>query len=167
MDIFYHAQSFEQNVKVGSVGLIGSSSTRIVELSQRLPKRIWVFKTPKGMKGSIQLVASLLVSEAPSVAVETNQPHVIFYDVFSPHSVVFTDSGTLERIQEVSGYFQYRWHAAFSTSFRGDAGLRAMEADVVRGLEAMVTGWAKVQMLERVNDRGSVRPINPFAQSSN
>src|SRR5215471_20815883 len=112
MDIFYHSQSFEQNIKNGSVGLIGSSSQKIVELSQRLPKRIWVFKTPKGMKGSIRLVASLLVSEEPSVAVQTDQPHVIFYDVFSPDSVVFTDSGTLERIQEVSGYFQYRWHAA-------------------------------------------------------
>lgn len=166
MDIFYHAQSFEQNIKDGSVGLIGSGSPRIVELSQRLPKRIWVFKTPKGMKGSIQLVASLLVSEEPSVAVQTDQPNVIFYDVFSPHSVVFTDSSSLERVQQVSGYFQYRWHAAFSTSFRGDAGLRAMEADVVRGLEATVMDWARVQMLELVKDRGSVRPINPFAQSS-
>jgi hypothetical protein len=166
MDIFYHAQSFEQSIRAGSFGLIGSSSPKIVELSQRLPKRIWVFETPKGMKGSIQLVASLLVSETPSVAVQTDQPHVIFYDVFSPDSVIFTDSGTLKRTQEVSGYFQYRWHAPFSTSFRGDAGLRAMEADVVRGLESMVTGWAKVQMLERVNDRGSVRPINPLAQSS-
>ena len=164
MDIFYHSQSFEQTIKNGSVGLIGSSSTKIVELSHRLPKRVWVFKTPRGMKGSIQLVASLLVSEEPSVAVQTDQPHVIYYDVFSPDSVIFTESGTPERIREVSGHFQYRWHTAFSASFRGDAGLQPMEADVVRGLEAMVADWGKVQMLERVNEREKVRPINPFAK---
>ena len=164
MDIFYHSQSFEQNVKNGSVGLIGSSSRKIVELSERLPRRVWVFKTPKGMKGSIQLVASLLVNEAPSVAVQTDQPHVIYYDVFSPQSVVYTNAGTPDRIQEVSRLFQYRWRTAFSASFRGDAGLQAMEADVVRGLQAMVADWEKVQMLERVKDRDNVRPINPFAQ---
>ncbi|WP_053572309.1 hypothetical protein [Caballeronia cordobensis] len=166
MDIFYHSQSFEQNVKNGVVGLIGSSSQKIVELTQRLPKRVWVFKTPKGMKGSIQLVASLLISEEPTVAVQTDQPHVIYYDVFASDSVLFTDSGTLEHIEEVSGHFQYRWHTAFSASFRGDAGLQPMEADVVRGLQAIVADWEKVQMLERVKDRDSVRPINPFAARS-
>ncbi|WP_244830472.1 MULTISPECIES: hypothetical protein [unclassified Caballeronia] len=163
MDIFYHAPSFEQNVKNGLVGSIGSSSAKLVTLSQRLPKRIWVFKTPRGLKGSIQLLASLLVCDEPSVAVQSDQPHMVFYDVFSPESVIFTESGTPERIEEVSGYFQYRWHAAFSASFRGDVGLQAMEADVVRGLEALVSGWERVQMLERVKNVDSVRPINPFA----
>ncbi|GJH17322.1 hypothetical protein CBA19CS22_12290 [Caballeronia novacaledonica] len=158
MDIFYHSQSFEQSVKNGAVGLIGSSSPKIVELSHRLPKRVWVVKTPRGMKGSIQLVASLLISEEPSVAVQTDQPNIIYYDVFSPDSVFFTDSGTPERIREVSEHFQYRWHTAFSASFRGDSGLQAMEADVVRGLETVVADWGKVQMLERVKDREKVRP---------
>jgi hypothetical protein len=43
-------------------------------LLRPLPKRIWVFKTPKGMKGSIQLVGSLLVSDEPRVAVKTEYP---------------------------------------------------------------------------------------------
>ena len=98
MDIFYRSQSFEQDVKNGAVGLIGSSSPKIVELSHRLPKRVWVFKSPRGMKGSIQLVASLLISEEPTVAVQTDQPHVVYYDVFSSDSVLFTNSGTHERI---------------------------------------------------------------------
>ncbi|SAK48596.1 hypothetical protein AWB80_01243 [Caballeronia pedi] len=153
--------------RTAHVGLIGSSSPKIVQLSHRLPKRVWVVKTPRGMKGSIQLVASLLISEEPSVAVQTDQPNVIYYDVFSPDSVFFTDSGTPERIREVSEHFQYRWHTAFSASFRGDSGLQAMEADVVRGLEALVADWDKIQMLERVKDRDKVRPINPFAQPSN
>ncbi|WP_087633980.1 hypothetical protein [Caballeronia telluris] len=166
MDIFFHSPSFEENVKNGQVGTLGSNSTKLVALSERLPKRIWVFKTPKGMKGSIQLLACLLISDEPSVAVQTDYPHVIFYDVFSPGSVVFTDSDTPARIQEVSAFFQYRWHTAFSASFKGGAGLQAIEANIVRGLEALVEDCGKVQMLERVNDRDKVQPINPFARPS-
>jgi hypothetical protein len=165
MDIFYHSSNFEQNVKNGQVGLLGFNSNKIFELSQRLPKRIWVVKTPRGMKGSIQLVASLLVSDEPTVAVNTEHPHLIYYHVFAPESLIFTDSAAPERIEEVSGYFQYRWRTAFSAAFKADAALQPMEANVVRGLEAMVAGWDTVQLLERVKDRDSVRPINPFASS--
>jgi hypothetical protein len=103
------------------VGYFGCNNTKIVQLAERLPERIWVFKTPKGMKGAIQLVGSLLVSDEPRVAINTEYPHVIYYDPFSPESVIYTNSGTQERISEVSGYFQYRFHSAFSANFNGDA----------------------------------------------
>lgn len=166
MDIFYYWQKLEQNLKSGEVGYFGSNSPKIAQLAERLPKRIWVFRTPKGMKGSIQLAGSLLVSEEPCVAVATEYSHVIHYDPFSPESVIFTDSHTPERISEVSAYFQYRFHAAFSSNFNGDAGVQAMESNVVRGLEQMVAGWERCQMLERVSDRKKVQPINPFAPQS-
>ncbi|MFL9914744.1 hypothetical protein PQR75_42350 [Paraburkholderia fungorum] len=51
MDIFYYWQKLEQNLKNGQVGYFGSNNTRMIQLADRLPKRIWVFKTPKGMKG--------------------------------------------------------------------------------------------------------------------
>ena len=54
------------------------------------------------MKGSVQLFGSLLVSDEPRVAAQTSYPHVIYYDPFSPASVMFTDSDTSQRIQEVS-----------------------------------------------------------------
>ncbi|MEX3815611.1 hypothetical protein AB3X96_36170 [Paraburkholderia sp. BR13439] len=166
MDIFYYWQKLEQNLKEGPVGYFGSNNTKILELTQRLPKRIWVFKTPRGMKGSIQLVGSLLVSETPCVAVKTDYPNVIYYDPFSSESVMYIDSGTPQRIQEVSGYFQYRFHSAFSSNFQGDAGLQAMESNVVRGFEALVADWDTCQMLDRVKNREKVQPINPFAQHS-
>ncbi|SAL80658.1 hypothetical protein [Caballeronia telluris] len=166
MDIFYHWQKLEHNLKNGEVGHLGSNNSKIVQLAERLPKRIWVFKTPKGMKGSIQLVGSLLVSDEARVAVATDYRNVICYDPFSSESVMFTDSGTPERIQEVSAYFQYRFHSAFSANFNGDAGLQAMESNVVRGLESMVVDWGRCQMLERVKDGKKVQPINPFAKLS-
>ncbi|WOD17111.1 hypothetical protein [Paraburkholderia kirstenboschensis] len=142
MDIFYYGQKLEQNLKNGQVGYFGSRNTRVIQLAERLPKRIWVFKTPKGMKGSIQSVGSLLLSDEPRVAVATDYPNVIYYVPFSPESVMFTDSDTQERIQEVSAYFQYRFHSAFSANFNGDAGVQAMESNVVRGFEALVSDWS-------------------------
>ncbi|MEZ2354944.1 hypothetical protein [Caballeronia sp. RCC_10] len=165
MDIFFHSSSFEQNVKKGQLGLLGFNSDKIVELSHRLPKRIWIFRTPRGMKGSIQLIASLLVSDEPTVAVVNEHQHVLFYDVFSPESVMYADSSTPARIEEVSAYFQYRWHAAFSAAFKGDAALQPLETNVVQGLEALVADWERIQLLERVKDRKLVQPINPFAPS--
>jgi hypothetical protein len=166
MDIFYYWQRLEQNLKNGQVGFFGSNHTKIVQIVERLPKRIWVFKTPKRMKGSIQLVGSLLVSDTPCVAVNTEYPHVIYYDPFSPESVIYTDSDTPGRIQEVSGYFQYRLHSAFRANFNGDAGVQVMESNVVRGVEALVADWDTCQLLERVKDRSKVQPINPFAVKS-
>ena len=156
----------EENLRNGEVGYFGSNNSKFVQLVERLPKRIWVFKTPKGMKGSIQLVGSLLISDEQRVAVNTEYPYVIYYDPFSPESVIYTDSNTPERIQEVSGFFQYRFHSAFSANFNGDAGVQAMESNVVRGLESLVTGWGTCQILERVKDCTKVQPINPFAHRS-
>jgi hypothetical protein len=166
MDIFYYWQKLEQNLKNGEVGYFGSNNAKVAQFAERFPKRIWVFKTPKVMKGSIQLVGSLLISDESRVAVNTEYPYVIYYDPFSPESVIYTDSNAPERIQEVSGFFQYRFHSAFSANFNGDAGVQAMESNVVRGLESLVTGWDTCQILERVKDRTKVQPINPFAHRS-
>ncbi|SAL55331.1 hypothetical protein AWB71_02980 [Caballeronia peredens] len=166
MDIFYYWQKLEQDLKNGHIGYFGSNTAKIVELKERLPKRLWVFKTPRGMKGTIQLVGSLLVSEEPKVAVNSGFANLVFYDPFSLESVMFADSDTPERIRDVSGLLQYSFHTAFKSNFGGDAGLQPLESNVVRSLDALSADWDKVQMLERVKDRKKVQPINPFVHSS-
>ena len=116
------------------------------------------------MKGAIQLVGSLLVSNEPRVAVLSDFANVIYYDPFSPEPVMFTDSDISERIEAVSAYFQYRFHTEFAANFTGDTGLQAMESNVVRGLEVLVADWGTCQMLARVGDRKKVQPINPFVR---
>ncbi|GJH14786.1 hypothetical protein IAG25_28800 [Caballeronia sp. EK] len=165
MDIFYYWQKFEQDLKNGQLGHFGSNSAKIAALKERLPKRLWVFKTPKGMKGSVQLLGSLLVSDEPKVAVNTEYPHLIYYDPFSPESVLFADADAPGRVEDVTRVLQHRLLHAFKSNFQGDVGLQALESNVVRELEAMSADWGKVQLLERVKDRNKVQPINPFARS--
>jgi hypothetical protein len=95
MDIFYYWQKLETNLKNREVGHFGSNNTKILELVDRLPKRIWVFKTPKGMKGSLQLMGSLVVTDEPQVSVQSDYASIVYYDPFAPESVLFTDSGNL------------------------------------------------------------------------
>jgi hypothetical protein len=166
MDIFYYWQKFETNLKNREVGYFGSNNSKLTEQLERSPERIWVFKTPKGMKGSIQLVGSLKLCDEPRVAIKTDYPNVVYYDPFSPESVIYTDSNSAERISQISGLFQYRFHAAFKANFQGDAGIQPLETNVLRGLEAMVVDWSNVQMLERVKEPEKVYPINPFAQDA-
>jgi hypothetical protein len=163
MDIFYYWQKFEQDLKNGQVGYFGSNTAKIAELKERLPKRLWVFKTPKGRKGSVQLLGSLLVSDESKVAVNTEYPQLIYYDPFSPESVLFLDSNAPGRVEDVTRLLQYRLLRAFKSNFQGDAGVQALESNVVRELEAMCVDWGKGQLLERVEERKKVQPINPFA----
>ncbi|SAK72216.1 hypothetical protein AWB75_03849 [Caballeronia catudaia] len=165
MDIFYYWQKFEQDLKNGQVGYFGSNSAKISELKERLPKRLWVFKTPKGMKGSVQLLGSLLVTDEPKVAVNTEYQNLIYYDPFSPESVLFADVNAPRRVEGVTRLLQHRLLHAFKSNFQGDVGLQALESNVVRELEAMSADWDTVQLLERVKDRNKVQPINPFARS--
>ncbi|MGF6739581.1 hypothetical protein [Paraburkholderia atlantica] len=107
-----------------------------------------------------------MVNDEPRVAVNTDYPSVIFYDPFSPESVIYTESGTPERIAEISGYVQYRFHAAFSANFNGGRGNSATRSERGARPEGYVAGWSKVQMLERVKEPEKVYPINPFAQQA-
>ncbi|MFL9908311.1 hypothetical protein [Paraburkholderia sp. RL17-337-BIB-A] len=166
MDIFYYWQRLATDLRDRKVGYFASKRPKLAEQAARWPKRIWVFKSPKGGQGTIQLIGSLLVCDEPLVAVNTDDPHLIYYDPFSPESVIYTDSDTYERIAEASGLFQYRFHASFSANFQGDAGIHPLETNVVRELETMVADWPKVQMLERVKEPEKVYPVNPFAKPS-
>ncbi|MEM5345239.1 glyoxalase superfamily protein [Paraburkholderia azotifigens] len=68
---------------------------------------------------------------------------------------------TLELSSTLVSYVKRR-----NTAFNGDAGIQSLEADVTRGLEAMVADWSRVQTLERVSESEKVYPTNPFAQQS-
>jgi len=135
---------------------------KIAKLKERLLKRPWVLKTAKGMKGAVQLLGSLLVSDEPKVAVNTEYSTLIYYDPFSPES----DSDGTRRVEDVTRLLQHRLLHAFNSNFQGDAGLQALESNVVRELEAMCAEWGRVQLLELVKDGKKVQPINPFATQS-
>ncbi len=63
MDIFYYWKNYASDMKEGRVGTLGSEGDKLEELKQRLPRKVWTFVTPKGMKGKLQVVGSFLITE--------------------------------------------------------------------------------------------------------
>ena len=55
MDIFYYWKDIESDLKAGRLGYFRSSRAKLAEFQAATPDNIWVFKTPKGRKGEIQL----------------------------------------------------------------------------------------------------------------
>jgi hypothetical protein len=78
--------------------------------------------------------------------------HNLFYDALSPKSVLFTNSGSAEKIEEVSSFLNNRFNQAFRSNFQGEKGLHAMEADVVQGFEKLVRSYETVQFMEGIKE---------------
>ncbi|WP_225031014.1 hypothetical protein [Paraburkholderia sp. XV] len=59
MDIFYYWKDFVSDVNEGRIGTLGTDTDKLAELQERLPRKVWTFITPKGMKGNIKLIGSM------------------------------------------------------------------------------------------------------------
>ena len=148
MDIFYHWRDFALDVKEGRIGTLGSDGPVLEQLKERLPRKVWTFATPKGGKGRLQLIGSFLIIESKPVSFVPKWKHNLFYDAASPRSVLYTDSASPEKIDEVSDYFNRQFNATGKFNVHGEKGIREMEADVVRGFENLVQGYPTLQLMD-------------------
>jgi hypothetical protein len=157
VDIFYRWKDFALDMKDGRIGTLGSDGALLEELKARLPRKVWTFVTPKGKKGRLQLIGSFLITESKPVSFVPKWKYNLFYDAGSPRSVLYTDSASPEKIDEVSEFFNRRFNATGKSSSFGEKGVREMEADVVRGFEQLVQNYATVQLLDGL--RGYAKPL--------
>ena len=148
MDIFYHWGDFALDMKEGRIGTLGSDGALLEQMKERLPRKVWTFVTPKGKKDRLQLVSSFLITESKPASFVPKWKHNLFYDAASPRSVIYTDSGSPEKIDEVSDYFNRRFNATGKSNLHGEKGIREMEADVVRGFEKLVQDYPTLQLLD-------------------
>ena len=150
MDIFFYWKDFVSDVHEGRIGTLGADTDKLAELQERLPRKVWTFITPKGMKGKIRVIGSMWITEVRPANFVPKWRHNLFYDALSPKSVLFTNSGSAEKIEEVSSYLNNRFNQAFRSNFQGEKGLHAMEADVVQGFEKLVRDYETVQFMEGI-----------------
>jgi hypothetical protein len=151
LDIFFYWKAFSSDLKDGRTGVLGSDTDKLEEVKERLPRKVWTFVTPKGMKGKLQVLSSMLIVDQKPASFVPKWKYNLFYDANSPKSVFFTDADTAERIDEVSDYFNNRFNAAFRAHFQREKSVLAMEADVVRGFEKLVENYETIQYLEGIS----------------
>jgi hypothetical protein len=163
MHVFYYWKSFDEDLKAGRIGWLKADRVKLGQMRDRSPDRIWAFRTPRGRKGELQLVASMKWADKASVPlakIEANA--VIFYNPKDPGSVRFTESDTDQRIAEVTAMMRVQFPKAFAVNFQGDNGMQAMDGDFLRRFEAMVRSYPSAPL---VATRGAEAPAIPTAAS--
>lgn len=139
-DVFYYWKNWESDLKARRVGWLRSDRAKLRELSERHPDCIWAFKTPKGDKGSLQLVAKLRWCDRPSVAVPKIEAESIIY--YEPsRSVLYADTAAPERVETVTSVIRRHFPRAFSANFQGDNGVQLLENDAVLELKRLTAGY--------------------------
>ena len=141
MDIFYFWKDYASHLKSSGVGWLHCPRNKLAEIKGRHPDWIWAFRQPARRKGDVQLLARLRWSDTPmqKFALEKDAS-VIYYD--PRESVLFTDAGEDAKISEMTSMMRSRFPNAFGVNFRGDARVRAMEADLLAQLRPRLAAYA-------------------------
>lgn len=141
MDVLYYWKDITPDLKAGRIGRFRSDKDKLQELSAGYPDHIWVFKTPPGRKGQLQLKGRLHWTNGPPVSFKP-EPGVgyIFYDPDHASSVWFEDSDFESAIEAVTRWAGKHFPSAVQGNFQGVNGQHPMRGPVLKELEAVAAG---------------------------
>lgn len=130
MDVFYYWRDFDKDMRAGRIGYFASDRKKMADMRLDFPDYIWAFRTPKGRKGELELVACLKWADAAATSVpRLTAKAVIYYDPRHPDTRRFLETDTEERISEISSMIRREFPKAFGANFQGDNGLQQMRGD--------------------------------------
>jgi len=128
MDVFYYWENFDSDLKAGRMGAFKSSADKLRELADGHPDYIWAFRTPKGRKSELQLLARLRCTDrrAPGEA--------IGYDMNDAASVLYSDSHSDAHITSVSDWVARNFPKLRTANFQGVSGQEALRGAPLKEL---------------------------------
>lgn len=145
MDVFYYWKSFDEDISNHRIGWLQSERPKLGEMRNRSPDYVWVFRTPKGHKGQLQLLARLKWADKPRLPIpKIKAASLVYYDPKEADSVVFMDSIDAEKIEAVSALLKRQFPQAFKGNFQGDNGIHALEADFLFHLKKLIKDYPTV-----------------------
>jgi hypothetical protein len=142
MDVFYYWKDVKEDLDANRIGCFRSSREKLAEFQDGAPDYLWVFKTPKGLKGQVQLLARLKWTDVPVVPVlrKANENYV-FYDPNHAKSVRFTDSSDVAKVDAVSAWVKRHFPATVRSNFQGENGQQALRGEMLRELNGLIKAW--------------------------
>lgn len=145
MDVLYYWKDINADIKAGRIGWFRSTQERLSEFEASFPDFIWVFKTPKGEKGRLQLLARVAWS-SKSAPVPAGRPgdNVLRYDPENPRSVWFVGSVHEDAVTGVSHWMQRHFPAAVRANFQGANGQQPLRGAVLQELTAIAARFEVV-----------------------
>ena len=151
MDVLYHWRDLNEDLKAARIGWFRANSDKLAEFQASYPGTIWVFKTPKGMKGKVQLVARLTWSDTAKAAVQrVSGESYMHYDPDHAKSLWFVDGGTDAAIAQASSWMQLHFPAAVRSSFQGANGQQALRGNILQELESLAKPLQVIPFREAV-----------------
>lgn len=148
MDAFYYWKNHEQELRAGLAGYFKSSSDKLQTLADGQPESIWLFKTPPGRKGLLQLLGRLHWREAPTRGFRKEAAYFyLHYDAAHPMSELYTDSATDAALEATTAWASRHFQAMRSANFNGAHGVEALRGQPLKELEAQARGFQRRPML--------------------
>jgi hypothetical protein len=142
MDAFYYWKNHEQELKARRVGHFKSSSDKLQELADGQPEFIWVFKTPPGRKGELQLLGRLHWMPAPTRGFHREAGFFyIHYDPNHPQSEMFVDSDTDAAIKAVTHWVSRHFPSMRSANYQGASSQEALRGLPLKELKDLSRGF--------------------------
>ncbi|WP_313302024.1 hypothetical protein [Diaphorobacter sp.] len=147
MDVFYYWKNIDQDIKEGRIGWFQSGKEELNKLKARHPNYLWVFKTPPGRKGNLQLFARLAWTDGATTSGAKLRPageSNIFYDPTNPKSVWYTESDADSAVTEITEWARPHLPQAFTSNFQGKNGQWAIERPQCLELEKIAAKFSSV-----------------------
>lgn len=128
MDVFYYWKNFDSDLRAGRVGAFKSSADKLRELADGHPDYIWAFRTPKGRKSELQLLARLRCTDRRAAG------EAIGYDLSDAASVLYTDSHSDAHIASISDWVARNFPKLRMANFQGMSGQEALRGGPLKEL---------------------------------
>jgi hypothetical protein len=141
MDIFYYWKNYEKDAKAGRIGAFVSQTERLAEFQAGAPDYIWAFKTPRGLKGHLQLLARVRWSDSLVVPLSPSPGEsCMFYDPSHSDSVRFPGGRSEEAVNAVTAWAGQYFPSAIAGNFHGANGQRALRGAELVELRKLAAG---------------------------
>ncbi|HSI60517.1 MAG TPA: hypothetical protein VLA16_23365 [Ideonella sp.] len=138
MDVFFYWKDFSDDLKPDQIGWFKSHGDKLAELQDGAPDYLWVFKTPKGLKGQVQLMARLRWVDTPVVPVPRAPGESrVFYDPGHADSVRYLNSGEAPALAVATDWVRRYFPVAVRSNFQGANGQHALRGPAVQELNKL------------------------------
>ena len=151
MDVLYYWKDLNEDLKADRIGRFRTSAEKLAEFQASYPGTIWVFKSPKGMKGKVQLLARLTWSDTPKATVpRVAGESYLHYDPDHAKSLWFVDGGSDTSIEQASSWMQLHFPAAVRGNFQGAHGQQALRGNILQELGSLAKSLQAIPFREGI-----------------
>ena len=138
MDVLYYWKNHAADVTAGRIGHLKSTAGKLKEFVDGFPDFLWVFGTPRGRRGEVQLLGKLRWADRSTAKFKPEPGHAyIYYDPNDLGSVIFRDGGVDSAVAATNTWVRGHFPKMVAANFQGTTGQEALRGAALNELEAL------------------------------